>query len=112
MLGVSQEDIDEGKKLMIKDLESGKIKCFDTKLRFEIKKQGYLWNSWETKSDTFMDCANNFGQEDPEYLCKKGICRNMKMIDRKQLTTENYKNGSFVRNSSDDLRSYIDIYRF
>lgn len=62
MLGINQEDIDKGRKLMIKDLESGKIKCFDTQLSFEIKKRGYLWYTWEKKFDIFMDCANDFGQ--------------------------------------------------
>lgn len=112
MLGVSQEDIDERRKLMMKDIESGKIKCFDTKLKFEIRKQGYIWHAWEEKTDTFMDCANDFGQEDPEYSCKKDVCKNMRYISRKKLTAEDYENRSFSWNSSDDLRSYIDIYRF
>lgn len=111
MLVISQEDIDEGKKIMVRNLEAGRIKCFDTKLRFEIKNQGYIWHKWERKTDTFMDCANDFGQEHPEYYCKKDVCRNMEFLERKQLTAKDYNNRSLAHNSSDDLRQYINIDR-
>lgn len=95
------------KKSVIKNIKSGKTRCFDTELQFEVQNRGFLWNSWQKKTITLLDCTNDPNQELPLYECKYGVCRNMKTVSQKQVTPIHYRRRDTNWNESDDLRLFI-----